>query len=98
MSYQIEQSYFQSHFNNDANEYELEGGYYKRTIAESDLVLGWDDANDDLTLSYTIRPDNDGFSIGGGEFVRFAEEEVRFECRYPRQIDTTDHHLSLIHI
>ena len=78
MSYQIKQSYFESHFNNDNNEYALEGGYYTRTIAETDagLVLGWDDTNDDLTLSYTISPNNDGFSIGGGEFIRLVEQDV----------------------
>ena len=78
MSYRIEQSYFESYFNNDQNEYTLEGGYYTRTISEFDtgLVLGWDDTNDDLTLSYTISPNNDGHSIGGGEFIRLVNQDV----------------------
>ena len=58
------------HFDNSANEYTLENGYYTRTILESGLVLGWDDTNDVLTLSYTISPDSDGHAIGGGEFIR----------------------------
>ena len=72
LSYQIEQSYFESNFNNDDNAYTLDGGYYTRTISETDtgLVLSWDDDTDDLILSYTITPNNDGFGIGGDEFVR----------------------------
>ena len=70
LSYRIEQNYFETHFSNSAGDYTLDGGYYTRTIPQSDLVLGWDDDNDDLTLSYTITPDSDGHAIGGNEFVR----------------------------
>ena len=74
MSYQIQQSYFESNFNNDDNAYTLGGGYYTRTISETDtgLVLSWDDAEDNLILSYTISPNSDGFAIGGDEFVRLV--------------------------
>ena len=70
LSYRIEQDYFETHFSNSASDYTLESGYYTRTISQSDLVLGWDDENDDLTLSYTITPDSDGHAIGGDEFIR----------------------------
>ena len=70
LTYRIEQDYFETHFSNSASDYTLDGGYYTRTISQSDLVLGWDDDNDYLTLSYTINPDSDGHAIGGDKFIR----------------------------
>merc|ERR1711937_490761 len=95
LTYTITKDYFDLYYAEDVSLYTLTSTsdgteVYERKISQNDLVPNWDDP-DNLMLTYTISPSTDGYSIGGGEFIRFSEESIRFQCSYPRNIDTEEH-------
>ena len=84
MSIAIKESYFLANFNNPNNPdhgFTHNGpnddhpGYYTKTIDEdhadwASMQINWDDVNDNIEMSYSIIPDPDGYSIGGGNFIK----------------------------
>ena len=48
----IEQSHFDSNFEGQEGEFQLEGGVYKKIVPEEDLVVSFDDENDGKWKNY----------------------------------------------
>ena len=46
MTLRIEQSHFDSNFEGQEGEFQLEGGFYKKIVPEEDLDVSFDDVND----------------------------------------------------
>ena len=45
MNLQIEKDHFELNFQGQEAGFQLDGGYYKKTVSEDDLVVGFDDDN-----------------------------------------------------
>ena len=45
MVFQIEKDHFELNFQGQEAGFQLDGGYYKKTVSEDDLVVGFDDDN-----------------------------------------------------
>ena len=58
MNLQIEKDHFELNFQGQEAGFQLDGGYYKKTVSEDDLVVGFDDDNmvskTKLSTYYTV--------------------------------------------
>merc|ERR1711990_669223 len=88
MSMKITREYFEMYLSEETDLFELspDGAFYERTIAENDLALSFDSNLDEIILSYTLMTTSSSLEINDGQLIRFAQENIDFQCRYARRV------------